>query len=55
MLQSRIYEGMKDLCTRFCRDEMIALMNKEQDTGVQKSDMWTSDEDLGEEEPEEAE
>ena len=55
MLQYRIYEGMKDLCTRFCEDEMIALMNKGQDVKVQRSDTWRSDEDFGEEEPEEPE
>jgi hypothetical protein len=55
MLQSRIYEGMKDLCTRFCKDEMIALMNKGHDARVQRSDTWKSDEDFGEEELEEPE
>lgn len=56
MLQSRIYEGMKDLCTRFCKDDMIALMDKGQDAKVQRSNTWKSaDDDFGEEEPEEAE
>lgn len=53
MLQSRIYEGMKDLCTRSCKDEMIASMNREQEVKVQKSDTWKSDEDFAEEDPEE--
>jgi hypothetical protein len=54
-LQSRIYEGMKDLCTRFCVDEMIALLNIAPEARIQKSDTWKSDEDFGEEEPEEPE
>lgn len=55
MLQHRIYEGMLDLCTRICKDEMIALLNKVPEASVLITDSWKSDEDFGEEEPEESE